>query len=66
MTSECGRIAIYFVQMPVCAKQVNVTKRYDQTVVVDKVSGRIPRGGVTSIIGPNGAENQRSCLSSAD
>lgn len=32
-----------------------VTKRYAGTTVVDEVSLRIPRGGVTSLIGANGA-----------
>ena len=32
-----------------------VTKRYGPTAVVDDVDLRLPRGGVTSIIGPNGA-----------
>ncbi|MDH5856793.1 ABC transporter ATP-binding protein [Lampropedia aestuarii] len=33
----------------------NVTKRYGQTAVVDRVSLTIPKGGVTTFIGPNGA-----------
>lgn len=36
-------------------KVENVSKAYNQTVVVDGVSLEIPAGGVTSIIGPNGA-----------
>ncbi|MAS37482.1 MAG: iron ABC transporter ATP-binding protein [Anaerolineaceae bacterium] len=36
-------------------KVENVTKAYDQAVVVDGVSVQLPAGGVTSIIGPNGA-----------
>lgn len=33
----------------------NVTKRYDDTIVIDNVSVQIPSGGLTSIVGPNGA-----------
>ncbi len=33
----------------------NVTKHYDQNVVVNNVSLTLPSSGVTSIIGPNGA-----------
>jgi len=33
----------------------NISKRYQDTVVVDDVSLTLPAGGVTAIIGPNGA-----------
>lgn len=33
----------------------NITKRYQDTIVVDDVSLTLPAGGVTAIIGPNGA-----------
>ena len=32
-----------------------VSKQYDDTVVVDQVTLALPAGGVTAIIGPNGA-----------
>ncbi len=32
-----------------------VSKRYDETVVVDDVSITLPRAGITAVVGPNGA-----------
>ncbi len=40
----------------------NVTKRYGGTAVLDDVSCDIPRGGITSIIGPNGGRQVHAAL----
>ena len=37
----------------------DLIKKYDGKTVVDSVSFEIPKGKVTSLIGPNGAGNQR-------
>ncbi len=39
---------------------IGVSKRYGKATVVDDVTLTIPKGGITSIIGPNGAASPRS------